>query len=157
MTVMLSHAPCNWALDSTSAQAYCDQVQKAAQNARTNYIKVYQPSNDPVKVFDDATGACLDFISNFDIGFSFTIPSLGDIDAFLRRMAMTLLQRACQAATDQFNRAVNDALQSVNSTTGVAGVTATNTGSGVAVSSNTSSVVQSTVQTATDRVINLVK
>lgn len=166
--VMLTQAAPTWALDAASAQAYCDEVKKAAQDAQLRYIQTYQPRVDPVKTFDDATGSCLEFISMFDIGFSFTIPSLGDIDSFLRNMAMKLLQRACQAATAQFNRAVNDAVQSVTNGTGLnniplvsGGVTTSTSGSGVSggvtVKTDGGSTIQRTVENATDRVINFVK
>lgn len=166
--LMLAHAAPVWATDPASVQAYCDEVKKAAQDAQLRYIQTYQPRVDPVKTFDDATGSCLEFISMFDIGFSFTIPSLGDIDALLRNMAMKLLQRACQAATQQFNRAVNDAVQSVTGGTGlndipfVSGGVTTGTGGtgvtgGVTVKSDGGSTVRRTVENATDRVINFVK
>lgn len=162
--IMLAHAAPSWALDAASAQAYCDEVKKAAQDAQLRYVQTYQPRVDPVKTFDDATGACLDFISNFDVGFSFTIPSLGDIDAFLRSMATKLLQRACQAATAQFNRAVNDAVQSVTNGTGLnnvpivsGGITTGANSAGVTVKSDGGSTIQRTVESATDRVINFVK
>lgn len=166
--VMLAHATPTWALDPTSVQVYCDEVKKAAQDAQLRYLQTYQPRVDPVKTFDDATGSCLEFISMFDIGFTFTIPSLGDIDAFLRNMAMKLLQRACQAATQQFNNAVNDAVQSVTGKTGLnniplmsGGITSGTGGSGitggVTVQSDGGSTVRRAVDNATDRVINFVK
>lgn len=158
--VMLAHAAPTWALDAASAQAYCDEVKKAGQDAQLRYVQTYQPRVDPVKTFDDATGSCLEFISMFDVGFSFTIPSLGDIDAFLRNMAMKLLQRACQPAQAQFNRAVNDAVQSVTNGTGlsnVPGVSTSVSSSGVNINANGNSVLQQTTQNAVDRVVNTLK
>lgn len=172
--VMLAHAAPTWALDAASAQAYCDQVKQAAQDAQLRYVQTYQPRVAPVQTFDDAVGSCLEFISLFDIGFSFTIPSLGDIDAFLRNMAMKLLLRACQAATAQFNKAVNDAVKTVtdpinstlsplNSVPGVSAGMTTNASSGVGLNTGVTvggsggSTVTQAVQNATDRVINFVK
>lgn len=171
---MLAHAAPVWALDPSSAQAYCDEVKKASQDAQLRYLQTYQPRVNPVQAFDLATGGCLEFIANFDIGFTLTIPSLGDIDALLRRMAMALLLRACQMATDQFNKAVNDAVKTVtdpiNNTldplNGVPGVSAgvtTKSSSGIGgsvtgnVGTDGGSAVRNTARNAADRVINFVK
>lgn len=155
---------------ATAAQSLvdCDDLRRGATDAQLRYIQTYQPRVDPVKTFDDATGSCLEFISMFDIGFSFTIPSLGDIDALLRGMAMKLLQRACQAATQQFNRAVNDAVQSVTNGTGLndipfasggitTGTNGTGVSGGVTVKDDGGSMVRRTVENATDRVVNTLK
>ncbi len=102
----------------------------------------------------------------FDVGFSFTIPNLGDIDAFLRNMATKLLQRACQAATQQFSRAVNDAVQSVSApisqvagnVPGVSGGISTGSGSAsVTIRDDGGSTIRNAVSNATDRVINFVR
>jgi hypothetical protein len=144
----------------------CDDLRRGATEAQARYVHTYTPRVDPVKTFDDATGSCLEFISMFDIGFSFTIPSIGDLDALLRSMAMKLLQRACQAATQQFNRAVNDAVQSVNAplaqvagnVPGVSGGISTGSGSaGVTIKDDGGSTVRNTINNATDRVINFVR
>lgn len=137
------------------------EFEQEAARARSKYVQAYTPRTDPVKTFDDATGSCLEFISMFDIGFSFTIPSLGDIDALLRSMAMKLLQRACQTATQQFNRAVNDAVQSVNapladvaSVPGFSAGVSTST-PGVTIRDDGGSTAQRAADSAVDRVINL--
>lgn len=145
-----------WALDPSSAQAYCDDVKKAAQNAQTKYIQIYQPRVDPGKTFDDATSSCLGFISNFNV----SIPTMWD--GILGNMATQLMQRACQAAQQQFNKAVNDATQSVNGTVNqVPGANVgvqTGTGNyGVSVSGDNGSTMQNTATTAVDRVINFLK
>ncbi len=152
------------ALDSASAQAYCDQVKKAGQDAQTKYIQVYQPRVDPVKTFDDATMSCLDAITNMDLGFGFSIPGLGDIAGMLKNLGTRLMQRACQAASAQFDRAVSDAMNSVNQATTVPGIGSTvgtykNSTGGVTVdvSPDVSNTVGRTVDNATDRVINYLK
>lgn len=170
--VLIFSPPVALALDvgSSAGQSLvdCDDLRRGATEAQARYVQISTPRVDPVKTFDDATGSCLEFISMFDIGFSFTIPSIGDLDALLRNMAMKLLQRACQAATQQFNRAVNDAVQSVTGGTGlndipfVSGGVTTGTGGtgvtgGVTVKSDGGSTVRRTVENATDRVINFVK
>lgn len=111
--LLLTQVAPTWALDAASTQFYCNEAKKAEQAAQIRHIQRFQPRRDPVKTFDDATGSCLDFIQNYNVGFSFTIPSIGDIDALLRDMSMKLMHRACQSATDQFNYAVNSALIAV--------------------------------------------
>jgi len=138
----------------------CDELRRGATDAQARYIQTHTPRVDPVKTFDDATGSCLEFISIFDIGFSFTIPSLGDIDALLRSMAAKLLQRACQAATQQFNRAVNDAVQSATNGAGLSNIPGVSTSvgsSGVSIKANGNSVIQQTTQNAVDRVVNTLR
>lgn len=112
LVAVIGHSGQVWALDPQSVQAYCDDIKKAAQDAQTRYIQAYQPRTDPGKTFDDATSSCLDFITNFQIG----IPSLWD--GILQKVAQQILQRACQAARSQFDKAVNDATQSVNGVVG---------------------------------------
>lgn len=168
LVAMLAQSAPVWALDPQSVQAYCDEVKQAAQNAQAKYIQIYQPKQDPGKTFEDATTACLEFINNFNIGFSFQIPSIGDIQGILQRMGQQLLIRACQAAKDQFNKAVNDAMQSVNGQLGdlnqVPGVNVgvqTGAGSGPGVSAELKndggSTLGSAAQNAVDRVINFLK
>lgn len=151
---------------ATAAQSLvdCDDLRRGATEAQARYVQTYTPRVDPVKTFDDATGSCLEFISMFDIGFSFTIPSLGDIDALLRSMAAKLLQRACQAATQQFNRAVNDAVQGAglnNVPFASGGVTTSTSGTGVTggvtIKDDGGSTVRNAVSNATDRVINFLR
>lgn len=158
------------ALDAASAQADCNSISQAARDAQLRYLSMYKPKVDPVQTFTLATDVCLTFITNFDIGFSLTIPSLGDLDAFLRRMATAILTRACQAATSAFNTAVNNAIQAVGeqispitSLPGVsAGVTTSSTGSGGAsvsgsVSNDGGSLVNGVVDGTANRVINTLK
>ncbi len=144
----------------------CDALRRGATDAQARYVQIHTPRIDPVKTFDDATTSCLEGISMFNIGFSFQIPSLGDIDALLRNMAMKLLQHACQAATAQFNRAVSDAVQSVNAPlTQIAGnvprvsggISAGSDSAGVTIRDDGVSSVRNTISNATDRVINFVR
>lgn len=158
--VMLTCAQTGWATDAASAQAYCDEIKKASQDAQLRYVQAYTPRVNPVQVFDDAVSSCLDNISKFDLGLR--LPGLGDLEGLLADMAKKLLQRACQTATGQFDRAVNDATQSVNGTaSGATGgivtspVSTGHGGTGVGtVSSDKGSAVRSTVDNATNRVIN---
>ncbi|CAG9169665.1 hypothetical protein [Cupriavidus pinatubonensis] len=161
LVATIAQATPSWALDAQSVQAYCDDVKKAALDAQTKYIQTYQPRNDPGKTFDDATSACLDFITSFQV----SIPSIWD--GMLAAMAKQLLQRACQAARSQFDKAVNDATQSVNGVVGqVPGVgvsvgTSGNAGNGPGVGGSVKtdggSMMQSTATTAVDRVVNVLK
>lgn len=154
-----------WAMDTPTSPARslvdCDDLSRGALDAQARYIQTYTPRVDPVKTFDDATGACLEFISNFSTGFSFTIPSLGDIDALLRNMASKLLLRACQGATAQFSKAVNDASQSVSGAVGqipgVSGGISTAGTSGVTVRDDGGTTVRRAADGAVDRVINFLK
>ena len=156
------------AVDPQSVQAYCDDVKKSAQDAQLRYIQTYQPRVDPGKTFDDATSSCLDFINKFNIGFSFNIPSLGDIQGILQQAAQQLLQRTCQAAQQQFNKAVTDAQQSVGqATSGVNQLPGVNVGlqtgsaypAGVStvIKTDNGSAVQKAATTTVDRIINILK
>lgn len=161
LAAMLVQSTPVWALDPQSVQAYCDEVKQAAQNAQAKYIQIYQPKQDPGKTFDDATTSCLDFITSFQV----SIPSIWD--GIIMGMAKQLLQRACQAARGQFDKAVNDAVQSVNGTIGqVPGVsvsanTQTGGGTGIGVSgavkTDGGSTMQNAANTTIDRVINFLK
>ena len=170
MVLMLAQPFSASALDAASAQADCNNIAQAARDAQLRYLSMYKPKVDPVQTFTLATDVCLMFITNFDIGFSLTIPSLGDLDAFLRRMATAILTRACQAATSAFNTAVNNAIQAVGeqvspitSLPGVsAGVTTSSSGtSGVNVSGSVSTdngaAVNSVADSTANRVVNIVK
>lgn len=98
------------AFDRNSALADCQSVKDAAAAAQRHYIQVHQPQTDPTKTFDNATTACVSTIQNVSI----SIPSLWD--GALKGLANQVLNRACQAAQGQYNKAVNDAMQSVNGT-----------------------------------------
>jgi hypothetical protein len=157
--VLIFSPPVALALDVAAGD--CKSIEEEAARARSKYIQAFTPRTDPVKTFDDATSSCLEFISMFDIGFKFEMPKIGDLDALLRNMAMKLLQRACQAATQQFNRAVNDAVQSVNAPlAGVADVPGFSAGistgsSGVSIRDDGGSTVRQAADSAVDRVINI--
>lgn len=155
MVAMLAQAAPTWALDASSAQAYCDEVKKAGQAAQLRYIQTYQPRQDPGKTFDDAVSSCLDFITGFQVG----IPSIWD--GMLSAMAKQLMQRVCQTARGQFDKAVGDATQSVNGSVGlIPGVsvsTSSQAGAGVNVQGDNGSMMQNTANKAVDRVINIIK
>lgn len=97
-----------FALDASSAQQNCQDVRDAAEAARVRAIKAAIPRKDPVEVFQQSTEACLKGIISYS-KFEFKLPSLADLQAMLQQMAQELIARACQSATDQFNRAVQDA------------------------------------------------
>lgn len=157
--VMLTCTQTGWATDAASAQAYCDEIKKASQDAQARYVQIHTPRVNPVQTFDDAVASCLDNISKFDLGLR--LPGLGDLESLLNDMIKKLMQRACQSATGQFDRAVNDATQTVNgSVAGATGgvvagpVTTGHGGTGATVTNDNGSAVRGTVETATDRVIN---
>ncbi len=151
-----------WALDAGSARADCDEIKKAGKEAQLRYVQTFQPKQDPGKTFDDAISSCLDFITNFKI----SIPSMWD--GMLEAMAKALMQRACQTARAQFDKAVGDATQSVNETVGtVPGVevststTSSQSGSGpgvgTTVQGDNGSTVRDTANRSVDRVVNGLK
>ncbi|MGH8156670.1 MAG: hypothetical protein ACREPQ_00990 [Rhodanobacter sp.] len=102
------------ALDPQAAQSYCTAVQQSALNAQKNYIQNYTPQQDPQQTFMDATNSCMSTIANFTITVP---PNLQAIQPIIQRVAQQLLMQACQAAQQQFQSAVNRALQSVTSST----------------------------------------
>lgn len=102
------------ALDAASVQAYCEAVKQAAKDAQKKYLGLFTPKVSPQDVFDRAVKVCSEYITKFDGGFKLSIPSLGDIQGMLEREAEKLLRQACQAAQDQFNRALDDAVRTVN-------------------------------------------
>ncbi len=158
-----------WALDATSALEDCKRLKQVAIEAQLADINRYTPRVDPVQTFTLATDVCLNFITNFDIGLSLSIPSLGDLDAFLRRLATAIVTRVCMAATQQFNSAVNDALKSVNdqlapinSIPGVSvGIGGNTNGVGVnvgsVVGSDGGATANNVLNNVTNRVINTLK
>jgi len=155
-----AHCTSVWALDAQSVQAYCDDVKKAAQDAQAKYILAYKPTVDPGKVFEDATTDCLNFIVNFQIG----IP--GPWDGLIAT-AKQALARACQAARSQFDKAVNDAVQSVNSqvsqvpgaNVGTSTTTGGNSGIGASGSVKTDggAAAQGAANKGVDKVFNILK
>lgn len=158
--LMLAHAAPGWALDAASAQAYCDEVKKAAQDAQVRHIQTAQPRQDPVKTFDDSVSSCLESIGSFKIG----IPSIWD--AVLDGILKQLMQRVCQAARAQFDQAVNGALQTVNQ--GVGTIPGTNMGTGVSVGqgsgaagvsvqNDNGNTMKNAASRTVDRIVNIVK
>lgn len=131
----------------------CDQLRQGSLNAQARYIQIYQPRQDPGKTFDDAVSSCLDFIT----GFQVSIPTMWD--GMLSAMAKQLMQRGCQAARGQFDKAVGDAMQSVNGSVGqIPGVgISTTSQAGVSVQGDNGSVMQGTASNAVDRVINILR
>lgn len=102
-----------YALDAQTTQQYCESVNNSAKRAMDGYINDRTPKRPPNDMFSDSIKSCADGILGMGIGL--TIPGLGDIAGALKGLAQKALDAACQAATDQFNNAVNDALGSVNS------------------------------------------
>jgi len=155
VSLALLQATPAWALDAGSAQAYCDDIKKAALDAKKAYVNIYKPQKDPSQTFDDVTSTCTDFIVNFRIG----IPSISD------ELLKNLLKRVCSAAQQKFNSAVNDALQAVNYNNSQYGVYAggsaaagTGQGSGIntTVSTDNGNTLSGAVNKGVDGVINRV-
>lgn len=142
----------------------CNDLRRGAIEAQARYVQIHTPRIDPLKTFDDATASCLEGIAMLDIGFTFQIPNLGDIDALLRSMATKLFQRTCQAATQQFNRAINDAMQPLSapiaqitsSVPRISGGISTDS-AGITIRDDGGSTFRNTINSATDRVINFVR
>lgn len=104
------------AVDPASTQAYCDEVKEAAKDAQKRYVSTFKPRQDPGKTFDDATTGCLDGILSYPSAFSFSLPTMAAVQQILKQMATKLIMQACQSARDQFDRAVSDAMDTVNGT-----------------------------------------
>lgn len=104
------------AVDPESTQAYCDQVRDASKEAQRRYVLTFKPRQDPGKTFDDATRSCLDGILSYPSSFQFTLPTMAAVQEILRQMGKRLMLQACQAARDEFDRAVRDAMNTVNGT-----------------------------------------
>jgi hypothetical protein len=153
MAIMLAQATPTWALSAASVPCDSEEIRKAVMDEQSLFIQTAKPLQDPVKIFDDATGSCLDFIMGFQIG----IPSMWD--GLLAAMIKQLMQRVCQAARGQFDRAVNDAMQSVNGTVGqIPGVTvSTSPQTGINVQGDGGTTMQNTAGNAVNRVINFLK
>lgn len=96
------------ALTPDDAQQKCEDVREAAEAGKQRAINAAIPKKDPGKTFDDATQSCLKNIIDYS-KFEFRMPTLGDLQGALKQMGQDLLLKACQAAQDQFNRAVADA------------------------------------------------
>lgn len=157
--LMLAYAAPSRSNDAASALVDCDNVRQAATDAQTKYIEAYTPRVNPVQTFDDSVTSCIENISNFDIGLR--LPSLLDLESLLNNMMKQLMQQVCQAATGQFEKAVNEATRSVNgSVAGSAGGIVTNPATsgrgntGVTVTGDNGATVRNAVSNATDRVIN---
>lgn len=149
--------PVAQALDVSSSSSHslvdCDDLRRGSLDAQARYIQIAQPRQDPGKTFDDAVSSCLDFIT----GFQISIPSMWD--GILAAMAKQLMQRVCQTARGQFDKAVGDAMQSVNGTAGqIPGVGISTSGSaGVNVQGDNGTMVQNTANKAVDRFVNILK
>lgn len=100
------------ALDAASVKQYCDDVKAAAQAAMNRDIALNQPSKSPSSIFNDSVKSCMEKISSMGIGIN--IPGIGDLTGMLESLAKKLMDMACQAAKDQFDAAVNDAVSKVN-------------------------------------------
>lgn len=145
------------ALDVSSSSSHslvdCDDLRRGSLDAQARYIQIAQPRQDPGKTFDDAVSSCLDFIT----GFQISIPSMWD--GVLAAMAKQLMQRVCQTARGQFDKAVGDAMQSANGTAGqIPGVGISTSGNaGVNVQGDNGTMVQNTANKAVDRFVNILK
>lgn len=143
------------------ASACKSEFEQEATRARAKYVQAFTPRVDPVQSFAASTDACLAAITDFDVGIVLEIPNV-DLDAILKNMAKQLLQRACQAATQQFNRAVSDAVQSVSAplaqvagnVPGVSGGISTGS-AGLTIRDDGGSTARRAADGAVDRIINL--
>lgn len=106
--------PTAHALSAQDTQAYCDAVKEASKSAKVRYVKSFTPRLDPGKAFDNATKGCLDGILNMQAIFQLRIPSIGDVQGMLKQLAGALLNAVCVAAQQEFDNAVQDALDTVN-------------------------------------------
>lgn len=131
----------------------CDDIRRGSTDAQKKYLDAYTPRQDPGKTFDDAISSCLVFITGFQVG----IPSMWD--GMLSAMAKQMMQRVCQTARGQFDKAVGDATQSVNGSVGlIPGVSvSTSSQGGVHVQSDGGRTVQNAASNVVDRVINFIK
>ncbi len=144
------------AFDRSSALVDCQSIKDAATAAQHRYVQIYQPQIDPTKTFDDATASCVSTIQNVNL----SIPSIWD--GVLQGVANQVLNRACQAAQAQYNKAVNDAMQSVNGTLGQipgAGVSAQyggqpGTSPSTTVTTDNGAAMKGAATKSVDRVIN---
>ncbi|MHB1620537.1 MAG: hypothetical protein ACYCTY_11255 [Sulfuricella sp.] len=146
------------ALDMSSSASRslvdCDDLRRGSTDAQKKYLDAYTLRQDPVKTFDDAVSSCLDFITGFQVG----IPSMWD--GMLSAMAKQLMQRGCQTARGQFDKAVGDAMQSVNGSVGLipgVGVSTSSSQAGVHVQNDGGTTVQNAASNAVDRAINFIK
>lgn len=132
LALLLSPLPA-LALDASSAQQNCQDVRDAAEAGRKRAVTAAIPRKDPVEVFQESTEACLKNIINYS-KFEFRLPSLADLQGMLQQMGQDLITKACQAAKDQFNRAVQDATNQLGQTSvylpGYGDAGAVRTGSG---------------------------
>jgi hypothetical protein len=138
------------------------EFEQEVARAKAKYVQAFTPRVDPVQSFAVSTDACLAAITDFDVGIVLEIPNI-DLDAILKNMAKQLLQRACQAATAQFNRAVGDALQAVNlplaDVASVPGFSAgVSTGSaGLTIRDDSGSAARRAADSTIDRIINFLR
>lgn len=157
------------ALDAASAAKDCESIRQAALDGATRSVEAYTPRVNPVTTFNNSTQTCLDNISRYKSLFSGFpgLPGLPDLQSVLQGISDQFMRQACNAAEQQFRRAVNDSLGAVNGT--IRGATRDATGgvytapsvtiqNGQAtVSGGTSveSTARSTVNNAINRVINV--
>lgn len=115
LSLTLAGVPLNyaWGLEAQAAQTYCAEVKQAVQTAQMKYLQAYQPHINPGQSFDEATLPCIDFIAKFKSN----LPSFLD-DSALIQAAQQLLQRTCPAAREQFDKAINEAKQSISGVVG---------------------------------------
>ncbi|HUX62235.1 hypothetical protein [Sulfuricella sp.] len=157
LIVILIFSPPVLALDVSSSSSRslvdCNDLAQGSRDAQLRYVQTYQPRQDPGKTFDDAISSCLDFIT----GFQVSIPSMWD--GILAAMAKQLMQRVCQTARGQFDKAVGDAMQSVNGNVGMIPGVGVSTSSqvGVSVQGDNGTMMQNTANKAVDRVVNILK
>lgn len=154
--ILIFSPPVAHALDVSSSSSYslvdCDDLRRGSTDTQKKYLEAYMPRQDPVKTFDDAVSPCLNFITGFQVG----IPSMWD--GILAAMAKQLMQRVCQTARGQFDKAVGDAMQSVGGAAGqITGVGISTGGNGVNVQGDNGTMMQNTASKAVDRVINIIK
>jgi len=157
------------ALDAASASRNCRDIEQAAIRGAENYVNAYTPTTNPITTFNTSTQSCLENLSRYKSLFSGYpgLPGLPDLQSALQGMSDMFMRQACNAAEQQFRRAVQDSLGAVNGTVRGAArdatggiytppsVTIQNGQATVTGGTSAESTARSTVNNAINRVINV--
>lgn len=107
------------AMTPEEAQKACDDLNKAAQDSAKKMLQTGLPKQDPGKTFTNAVRSCLGNIAQFKDIYVFKQSATGaGIQEYIKKMATDMMNQYCQAATDEFNRRVQEALADVNDEAG---------------------------------------
>ncbi len=103
------------AMTPEEAQKACNDLNKAAQESAKKMLQTGLPKQDPGKTFTNAVRSCLGNIAQFKDIYVFKQSITGaGIQEYIKKMATDMMNQYCQAATDEFNRRVQEALADVN-------------------------------------------